>query len=253
MGLRHRKLVVLVVHSGFLYSAVIILGLIAGLWLLKQPAVWTNLPLSSMVSGKKVVIDAGHGGDDPGAKSAAGLREKEINLDVALQLKKYLSRVGVYCVMTRETDRDFFNVPDGSSFKKRRDLLYRARIANESGADLFISIHGNSFPESIYHGAQVFYDRDDPRSRRLAQAIQNHLVKELGPNHRRPKPGNFRVLTETKMPGVTIEVGFLSNPEEARLLGEPHYRDRIAEAISHGVIAYFSNQIPPPRQESEQR
>jgi N-acetylmuramoyl-L-alanine amidase len=242
--MRKKRLFVVTIHGQLLYLLVIVFGLAMGVWMLKEPAVWTNLPFSSLVSGKKVVIDAGHGGGDPGAKSTSGLLEKEINLDVALKLKKYLSRVGVYCIMTRENDRDFFNENTRVASKKQRDLGYRTRIANESGAELFLSIHANSFPQTIYHGAQTFFNIREPLSRKLAKAIQYHMVKELGPNKRQPKPGDFRVLNDTRMPGVTIEIGFLSNPVEAELLSSPQYRERVAAAIYHGVIAYFTNQVP---------
>ena len=251
--MRRKRLLVVVINGKLLYLLVIVFCLTMGIWMLKEPTIWTNLPLSSMISGKRVVIDAGHGGGDPGAKSQSGLLEKEINLEVALKLKKYLAQVGVYCIMTRESDRDFFNAPSSASFKKRRDLIYRTRIANESKADLFLSIHANSFPQAIYRGAQTFFNCNDPLSKRLAQAIQYHLIKDLGPNNRRPKPGDFRVLNDTRMPGVTIEIGFLSNPEEAKLLSDPKYRDRVAAAIFHGVVGYFSNQVPNFGVDLEQR
>jgi N-acetylmuramoyl-L-alanine amidase len=251
--MRRKRLIVVTVNGKMLYLIVIIFGLFLGLWMLNEPAIWTNLPLSSMVAGKKIVIDAGHGGIDPGAKSQSGLLEKNINLDVALKLKKHLSQVGVYCIMTREYDRDFFNDNNSTTSKKRRDLGYRTRMANESRADLFLSIHANSFPQTIYRGAQTFYNNKDPLSQKLAQAIQYHLVKELGPNNRRPKPGDFRVLNDTRMPSVTIEIGFLSNPEEAKLLSDPEYRERVAAAIYHGVIGYFSNQVPNFGEDTEKQ
>jgi N-acetylmuramoyl-L-alanine amidase len=238
-----RRLVVITIRGQWLYLALIIFVLGFGLWMLLEPAIWTNLPWSTLISGKKVVIDAGHGGGDPGAKSLTGVSEKDINLDVALKLKKYLSRVGVYCVMTREIDQDFFNATILAASKKQRDLMYRTRVANKSRAELFLSIHANSFPQTIYHGAQTFFNPHNQQSRRLAQAIQYYMIKNLGPNRRRPKPGDFRVLNDIKMPGVMIETGFLSNPEEAALLNNPQYRDRIAVAIYHGVIAYLSNQV----------
>jgi N-acetylmuramoyl-L-alanine amidase len=239
-----KHVLVVVINGKLLYLFVIVFCLTMGIWMLNEPTIWTNLPLSSMISGKKVVIDAGHGGVDPGAKSETGILEKEINLDVALKLKKHLAQVGVYCIMTRESDQDFFNTPNIASSKKKRDLIYRTRIANESKADLFLSIHANSFPQPIYRGAQTFFNSNDPLSKRLAQTIQYQLIKDLGPNNRRPKPGDFRVLNDTRMPGVTIEIGFLSNPDEAKLLSDPQYRDRVAVAIFHGVIGYFSNQVP---------
>lgn len=238
-----KRLIVVTLHSKTLYVLMVALVSGLGIWMLREPAIWTNLPMSSLVSGKKVVIDAGHGGGDPGAKSSTGVIEKNINLDVALRLKKYLSRVGVYCVMTRQEDRDFFDENTGSSSKKLRDLCYRAQVANRSGADIFLSIHANSFPQRIYYGAQTFFNPRNRLSKKLAYAIQYSLVKALGPNRRRPKAGDFRVINDTRMPGVMIEIGFLSNPDEAERLNDSNYRDRIAEAVYHGILAYFTNQI----------
>ncbi len=240
MAVVRKRLFVLWLRGDHLYWMALALSLLAGLWLYSQPAVWTSLPSSSLVSGKKVVIDAGHGGGDPGARSREGLQEKELNLDVALRLKRLLSQLGVYCVMIRETDCDFSTGPEGLSHQKRQDLINRVRMAVQSGADIYLSLHANSFPESRYRGAQTFYRPDDPASQQLAEAIQNQLVQRLGPNNRRIKPGNFRVLQDSRMPAVTIEMGFLSNPEEAALLGQADYRERVAEAICQGVIAYFS-------------
>ncbi len=238
------KLWVVVINMNALFCFIILFCLSIGIFMLRESAIWINLSSSALISGKKIVIDPGHGGGDPGAKSPVGLLEKNINLDVALRLKKHLSRVGVYCIMIRETDRDFFDAPYESQLKKRRDLIHRTQMANQSGADLFLSIHANSFPQIIYRGAQTFFNPKNQSSRRLAQAVQHYLVKKLGPNNRRPKPGDFRVLNDIKMPGITIEIGFLSNPEEARLLSESQYRERIAEAIYHGIIAYLSNRVP---------
>ncbi len=238
-----KQLIVVTLHAKSIYVFMIALVLGMGIWMLREPAIWTNLPMSSLVSGKKVVIDAGHGGGDPGAKSNTGVEEKNINLDVALRLKKYLSRVGVYCVMTRQEDRDFFDENMGSSSKKLRDLCYRTQVANMSGADIFLSIHANSFPQRIYYGAQTFFNPRNLLSKKLAYAIQYALVKELGPNRRRPKAGDFRVINDSRMPGVMIEIGFLSNPAESERLNDSNYRDRIAEAVYHGILAYFTNQI----------
>lgn len=235
---------IVLVNGSFLYLAMLVIFVGIGIWLLGQPAIWTSIPLGSLVSGRKIVIDPGHGGGDPGAKTANGLAEKQLNLDVALRLKKYLSRVGVYCIMIRETDRDYFGFGNSIGSKKRRDLNHRIQIANESKADIFLSIHANSFPQTIYHGAQTFYNSNNPESERLAKAIQEQLVSSLGPNHRKAKKGDFRVLELTQMPGVIIETGFLSNPEEARLLATEQYREQLASAIYHGLIKYFRSQSP---------
>jgi N-acetylmuramoyl-L-alanine amidase len=234
-----KPLVIILIGRTYLYIGLAIFLAFASWWYLKQPAVWTSLPLSSLISGRKIVVDAGHGGADPGAKSPLGLAEKDLNLDVALRLKKYLSRVGIYAIMIRETDRDFFDAPLNISHKKRRDLTYRIEIANQTRADLLISLHANSFPQVIYRGAQTFYNPKDQESKRLAEAIQNQLVRWLGPNHRRAKTGDYRILNDIKIPGVIAEIGFLSNTEEAKLLSSPVYREKIAAALYHGVVAYY--------------
>lgn len=236
-----KRTLIIFVNFKLVYSGVIILLMAMGWWLSQEPAIRINLPFTSTISGKKVVIDAGHGGIDPGAKSRLGLLEKELNLAVALKLKRHLSMVGVYCMMIRETDRDFADSNGDFTTKKKRDLSYRTRTANRSGADIYLSIHANSFPQSIYRGAQTFYEKSDSQSRFLAEAIQYQMVKRLGPNRRRAKTGDYRVLNDTVMPGAMIEIGFVSNPEEAQVLGDDRYRERIAKAIFHGVIDYFCN------------
>lgn len=234
--------IIVVINRNLLNLGILVLSLLFGWWLYHEPLIQTNLPLGSTISGKKIVIDAGHGGIDPGTRSKAGLLEKDINLDIALKLKRHLAMVGVYCVMIRETDRDFSDSNADFSTKKRRDLSYRTRVANQSGADLYLSIHANSFPQSIYRGAQTFYKKSDPDSKLLAESIQSQFTKKFKPNRRRAKTGDYRVLNDTNMPGVMIEVGFLSNPEEAKLLEDDNYREKIAKAIFRGIVDYFTEQ-----------
>lgn len=236
--------IIVVVNRNLLYLGVLVLSFFFGWWLYYEPVIKTNLPLSSTISGKKIVIDAGHGGIDPGTRSKDGLLEKDLNLDIALKLKRHLAMVGVHCIMIRETDRDFSDSNQDFSTKKRRDLSYRTRTANQSKADLYLSIHANSFPQSIYRGAQTFFEKPDSNSKYLAEAIQKQFIKRLKPNRRRVKAGDYRVLNDTTMPGVMIEVGFLSNPDEAKLLADGSYREQVAKAIFLGIVDYFSN----PRQ-----
>ncbi len=231
---------VIILNWQFIYILIILFLLGMGGWLLLNLTLVTNNSFSALVSGKTIVIDAGHGGADPGARSARGLTEKELNLDIALRLKRYLSRVGVYCIMTRESDFDFFNYENGQKTPKRRDLFQRAKIANQSKADLFLSIHANMFPQSIYYGAQTFYEANNPHAKTLAQVIQQELVNNLdSQNKRKARPGDYRVLKEVEMPGVIIETGFLSNQKEAEKLGKANYREAVARAIFQGVIQYF--------------
>lgn len=206
----------------------------------KNEPLRTSVPLPGVVAGKTVVIDAGHGGRDPGAVGRSGLAEKEITLDIALRLRRFFSRVGVYVVMTRESDLDYGEMGDLSrGTRKSRDLAYRTGIANRSGADLLLSIHANSFPQSIWSGAQCFYDTVNPESKELAVAVQDELAARLGPNRRRPVAADYLILKATRMPSVTVEVGFMSNPREERLLADAAYREQLAEAIFAGTVAFF--------------
>ncbi len=217
-------------------------GFFCGLTRRDEPVDAPSL-LPSAVAGKTIIIDAGHGGFDPGAVGRSGLEEKTVTLDIAKRLKRYFSRVGVYVIMTREKDIDYSAMPEaGALTKKRRDLLYRVRMANESNADLLISIHVNSFPQSIWSGAQCFYDSELPESKRLAEAIQNSLVTRLGPNRRKAQSADYLILKATKIPSVTVEVGFISNPREEELLADPEYREKLAESIFYGTAVFLTQE-----------
>lgn len=225
-------------HIYLVLSILIMTGLVC--LLLKNSAVWVTVPLPSVLSGKTIAIDAGHGGRDPGAIGRSGLKEKDVTLDLAKRLKRLFSRVGVYVVMTREEDVDYSGEEDGGyTTKKRRDLIYRTKMINRSKADLLLSIHVNSFPQSIWSGAQCFYDTVNPDSESLAKAIQEELVKRLGPNRRRAKAADYMILKNTNIPSAIVEVGFISNPREEQLLAAGEYRERLAEAIFSGTIRYF--------------
>lgn len=228
----------------FLLGALLLAGLAAAAWFVAAPPGYPALaPAGEAVAGKKIVIDPGHGGMDPGAKTSEGLAEKKIVLDIGIRLKRLLSRASMYVTMTRESDVDLSNQPGtegaGYTTRKRADLSARVRMANEKKADLFLSIHANSFPGSVWSGAQTFYDQSNVEGRNLAICVQTELVRQLGPNHRKAKSGNFRVLTDTRMPAALVEVGFLSNPREANLLADPVYRQRVAESLYQGIVNYL--------------
>lgn len=197
-------------------------------------------PAPNVISGLTIVIDPGHGGIDPGAVSAGGLLEKDVVLAVAQELERLLNKAAVYTIMTRRGDYDLAdNVQQNLLERKRQDLQRRVELAEDSGADLYIAIHANYFPSPIWSGAQTFYFEGKQESKRLAEAIQTELVRALGPNNRLARPGNYRVLRDTSMPAALVEVGFLSNPREAALLGDPAYQMRVAEAIFRGILRYL--------------
>ncbi len=192
------------------------------------------------VSGRVIVIDAGHGGDDPGAVSAAGDLEKEITLAIAEELEYLLQKAAVFAIMVRRGDYDLAYSSERNLLKrKRQDLDQRVAIAKEAQADLFLSIHANYFPSPIWSGAQTFYYPGKPEDELLAKSLQSELVRHLGPNRRAAQMADFRVLREAPMPAALIEVGFLSNPREAALLSQRSYQKRVAAAIFDGILHYY--------------
>ncbi|MSU00268.1 N-acetylmuramoyl-L-alanine amidase family protein [Tissierella pigra] len=183
--------------------------------------------------GNLIVIDAGHGGKDPGALSVASRREKDLNLSVSLKLNEKLQELGYNTVMTRDTD-EFI------------DLYERARIANDNNADLFVSIHGNAHDNRSIAGVQILYCPATKSSIKevdqhpFAKAIMEEILKETGAVDKgiiqRP---NLVVLRETKMPAVLVETGFLSNAQEEQLLFNEEYQYKIVSGIIKGIQKYF--------------
>ncbi|HAA34591.1 MAG TPA: N-acetylmuramoyl-L-alanine amidase CwlD [Firmicutes bacterium] len=191
------------------------------------------LPLSGMVIG----VDPGHGGYDPGVIKG-DIKEKDIVLAIGLFLRNYLQQGGAWVVMTRDRDMDFLEAVAGP--KKRLDMQNRLRIIEEAGVELLISIHTNGMNSSLWRGAQVFYQQGSEEGKLLAGAIQDELRRVAKNTDRQIKGGDFFMLREASMNGALVEVGFLSNPEEAALLATPEYQKKIAWAIYLGIISYLS-------------
>lgn len=189
-----------------------------------------------------VVIDAGHGGEDAGASGAAGLMEKEVNLAVAFALRDVLEAAGIPTVMTRTEDKLLYdrNV-DYQGRKKVLDLAARLNIAEATEECLFISIHMNAFPQAQYNGLQVWYSPHDPRSARIAEAVQTAAVTLQPDNHRKIKAAgsNIFLLDNLDTPAILVECGFLSNPEEAERLANTAYQRQVALAIFAGIVGYM--------------
>lgn len=192
------------------------------------------------VANRVIVIDPGHGGIDPGAKGPSGVVEKEVTLAIGQKLARYLSGAGAAVILTREADVDLSDPGSGTFLeKKREDLARRVAYANQRQADLFLSIHVNSFPSSRWWGAQTFYLRGSQEGKAVAEMIQEELIRVLGnDNRRKVKPEIYYVIQNTQMPGVIIEVGFISNPKEEALMADPVYQEKIAQAIYAGVVRY---------------
>ena len=198
-----------------------------------------NLPLT----GSIIYIDPGHGGADGGAESGDAV-EKDIALSISKKLRDYLQQQGALVLMTRETDKDLADEDiRGLSRRKTQDLHRRAEMINKSKADFFISIHLNSIPSSRWRGAQTFYSERYIENKIVAEMIQEELVDNLENTNRKAKPINHVYLLKTvKKPGVLVEVGFLSNPEERDLLMDDKYQEKVAVSIYEGVMRFYTNE-----------
>lgn len=189
---------------------------------------------------RRVVIDAGHGGDDPGKVGINGANEKDVNLEIARLVKQYLEMSDVEVVMTRESDAGL-NDADASN-KKVQDMKRRIALIEETAPALTVSIHQNSYPEEYVHGAQVFYYTGSTQGQHLAEHIQGQLVERVDPENKRQVKANdsYYLLKKTGVPIVIVECGFLSNSAEAERLCSPEYQQRVAWAIHMGILEYLN-------------
>ena len=194
----------------------------------------SGLPLS----GKTIVLDPGHGGYDPGVYRNQ-VEEKIIVLGISVALRDYLQSSGVQVVMTRETDRDLLVVPTAGP-KKKQDMKNRLNIIKNAQPDLVISIHANAISASRWRGAQVFYREDHEHSKKLALLVQQELARVLANTDRQATTGDYLILNESEVPAVLVETGFISNPEEARLLGDSQYQSKVAWAIYVAIGKYLA-------------
>lgn len=188
-----------------------------------------------------VVLDSGHGGNDPGKIGVDGSLEKEINLQIARRLKTYLEASDVTVVMTREDDRGLYEETDSS--KKMADMKNRCGKIAEAEPDLVVSIHQNSYHQESVSGGQVFYYKTSERGKRLAEILQRRFDYVLGEkNTRKAKPnGSYYLLLHVKQPIVIVECGFLSNWKEAANLNSREYQDRLAWTIHVGIMEYLNS------------
>lgn len=195
------------------------------------------------IANKIIAIDPGHGGVDPGAVSKNGVKEDEINLEIALNLKRLIEQSGGIVIMTRETDEGLHS-PLAKTLRqmKTEDLHKRKEIIDDSNSQIFISIHLNSFTKSVYYGAQTFYKKDSEESGKLAAIIQNELKNILDvDNKREPQEReDVYLLNEVSIPTVLVECGFLSNNKEEELLVDELYQEKIAWSIYIGIMNYFN-------------
>ena len=185
-----------------------------------------------------IVVDAGHGGADPGKVGINNILEKDINLSIALQLAEKLESAGISIVLTRDSDTD---LSGGASNFKSADMRNRCALITEATPLFTISIHQNSYPAENVTGAQVFYFTKSPEGKSLATTLQNSLIANVDPtNKRQPKANdNYYLLKKTPTPTVIVECGFLTSPYESALLITTEYQEKLVNAIYLGIIEYL--------------
>lgn len=191
------------------------------------------------LSGKVIVIDPGHGGNDAGAIGPTGVMEKSVTLKVALELRKLLEAEGATVIMTRETDSTVSY--KGAAASDIEELGARCEVANRIGADIFISIHADSFTRPEARGTTGYYYSKSTtgRGQKLADCIRRNLVEQLGTPSRGTQPCNFYVVRHTDMPATLIELGFISNKDEEKLLDSKEGVQKAAQGILDGIEDYF--------------
>lgn len=223
------------------------LCLVAVAWIAKDTVADIVTPASA-VSPRVIVVDAGHGGEDSGTVGTNGIFEKNLNLEIALQIAKLLGEKGFTVVLTRQNDELLLKSEEEKvkGLRKISDLKNRVAVAASYKDAIFVSVHMNSFGESKYSGTQVFAKPADEGSRRLAEAIRASVAKDLQPdNKRQVKEGkDIYVLENAPYSAVLIECGFLSNPDECAKLCEKEYQKQLCFAIVCGMMEVIQPENP---------
>ena len=192
---------------------------------------------ASGYNGITIVLDAGHGGRDGGSVGVNGTIEKEINLKYTLALKEKLVSAGYRVELTRKTDDGLYL--ESAKNKKMSDLNARMEIIKRANPNLVISIHMNSFSSPSAHGASTYYRSGDESGQIVSDLIQQSLNTYLGAPSTTGKVGDYYILNESYYTAVLIECGFLSNPEEERLLNTDEYLKKFVDAVYNGILLYF--------------
>lgn len=202
-----------------------------------------DLMNQNVIPKYRVVIDAGHGGFDPGKVGVGGELEKDINIKIAQKLKVLLEQNDCGVILTRQGDEGLYSEADEN--KKQADMRKRVEIIKDVNPDIAVSIHQNSFTQESSHGAQVFYHAKSSEGKKLAEIIQEQMKATLNDgNHRVAKPNeSYYMLKKSECPLVIVECGFLSNYKESKLLCDDAYQDKVAWSIHLGIINYLTNEM----------
>ena len=187
--------------------------------------------------GKVIILDSGHGGIDAGATNGK-IIEKDLNLILAKKLEKQLVSRGATVYLTREDDKDLSTTTVN---RKRSDWYNRAKYINDISPDMYISIHLNSVTNQTWKGLQVFYTTKNKENKLIAETITNHLKENMSNVREIKKDNTYYMYKYIKSPGVLIEAGFISNPNENYLLRKEEYQNKLVTLIEEGVEIYFKN------------
>jgi len=220
-------------------------GIIVAIMMIEIPVSQTWTEWSMPLAGKVIAVDAGHGGPDGGAVNQQGLIEKDLNLMIALFLRDYLQQAGAIVVMTREGDYDLAKADTkGYARRKAEDLKQRVHYVEKKRASLFISLHMNSVPSNRWQGAQTFYTTRNSHNKQLAKGIQFELRSNLENTDRVAKiiDRKLYLLDHIAIPAVLVEIGFISNKQEAAQLAEGMYQRKVAASIYKGILRFFSKE-----------
>jgi N-acetylmuramoyl-L-alanine amidase len=199
-----------------------------------------SLPLT----GNVFIIDPGHGGPDGGAVSKVGVVEKEVSLAISIYLRDLLQQSGALVFMTRETDLELSSEEDKRLRRRKiEDLKNRVKLINESDADYLVSVHLNSIPSPKWRGAQTFFHPQFKESEEMALFVQDELIRNLENTDRNAKKTqDIFILRQSELPGILVEVGFLSNPDESALLSTSEYQKSVAASIYEGILRFTSGE-----------
>jgi len=198
--------------------------------------------VSVPVTGKVIVLDAGHGKPDEGAESSAGTTEAETNLKITLKVQNLLEQAGATVILTRSDENAIYDLDKNTLREKKiSDIRNRVKIGNESSADAFVSIHLNKIPQNQYWGWQTFYKSGNEESANLAKCLQTSLSEAIEKENKRVamKIDNVYIVKYVEIPISIVECGFLSNSEEEKLLLQEEYQDKLAWGIYTGIMDYF--------------
>lgn len=186
-----------------------------------------------------IIVDAGHGEPDGGAVSANGIKESDLNLQIANKLRDELALNGYQVIMTREDENNISGLNESSTIRsiKSQDISNRVNLANSCGAEFMISIHMNKYEDPKYSGWQTFYSKSSEKGKQLAESIQSGIKESTGIENKREalKIEGIKIIDKTKIPVVIVECGFLSNPEECVKLQDENYQTQLVKGIIIGI------------------